>query len=109
MIDLVSTDPTLKNILSRLIPEFKPKKIYLFGSRATGTHRPNSDYDLFLIVEKSELRGIQRMQKAIEVLWDLKISADVFVYTEEEFQEWKDELNSIPHTATNDGVELSFG
>jgi predicted nucleotidyltransferase len=107
--DFVSNDQVLRTIVDRLVGEFRPQKIYLFGSRAIGTARLDSDYDLFLVMKHSDLRPIARMQKAREILWDLEASVDVFIYTQEEFDEWKDELNSIPHTATTEGIELTFG
>ncbi len=47
----MKSDPTLKRFLASITRE-KIKKIYLFGSRARGTHRPDSDYDLLLVVEE---------------------------------------------------------
>lgn len=36
----------LQNILKRYVPEFK---VWAFGSRVTGTHKPFSDLDLALV------------------------------------------------------------
>ena len=50
------------------------------------------------------------MSKARSLLHDkCNISADVFVFSEAEFDEWKTELNSIPETALNTGLELDLG
>jgi len=37
-----------------------------------------------------------------------QISADVFFYSQEEFDDWKDELSSIPETALNTGIEIKL-
>jgi hypothetical protein len=37
------------------------------------------------------------------------VSADVFVYDEAEFEEWKEEFSSIPETAINTGKEIDLG
>ena len=68
-------------------------RIYLFGSRARNDFKPNSDYDLLLIVPKKE-------PKLIEKLYDLVV--DIFlstgrlislkIFREEEFRK----LSSIP-------------
>lgn len=47
-----------KNILKKFInshhfPSQKVKAVYLFGSRARGDHRADSDYDLLLVVRDS--------------------------------------------------------
>ena len=102
-------DDNLKIILDKLIPEFNPVKIYLFGSRAAGNAKPDSDYDLFLIIKESKLSRHERMVKALKLLWGCGVSADVFIYTEEEFNDWKDEFSSIPHTVATEGLELEIG
>ncbi len=93
-------------LMKKMADHFKPTKIYLFGSRAKGTARPESDYDLFIIVKDSNKSPIQRMQEANRILWGSGISADIFVYTEAEFNAWKDELNSIACIVASEGVEL---
>lgn len=103
------SDSKLDEILTRLIPEFQPTKMFLFGSRANGTSKDNSDYDVFLVVRESELHPIERMQKAGKLLWGVGVTVDVFIYTEEEFNDWKEEFNSIPHTVATEGMELRVG
>lgn len=64
--------------------EYKPEKIILFGSRAKGENRPDSDYD-FIIVKKTDERWIRRSL----AIPDVPIKADFFVYTPEEFEQMK--------------------
>ena len=45
---------TLAEIVRRIRSVAKPRKIVLFGSRARGEHRPDSDIDL-LVIEDSPL------------------------------------------------------
>lgn len=102
-------DEKLKIILERLIPEFQPTKIFLFGSRSKGTSKVDSDYDLLLIVKNSELSRHERMTHALMALWGCGVKVDVFIYTENEFNDWKDEFSSIPHTVATEGLELKVG
>jgi uncharacterized protein len=102
-------DKTLTQIKTRLMETFKAKKIYLFGSRARGKARKDSDYDLLVIVEKSKLSYPERNVKARMALSELEIPVDVFVVTQKEFDEMKDELSSIPETALFEGRELNLG
>lgn len=101
-------DEKLEKILSVLVPEFKPTATYLFGSRAKGTAHTTSDYDLFLVVEKSNLEPRDRVFRAREMLWGTKGAIDIFIYTQKEFDEWKDEFSSIPHTVFTEGLKLEF-
>jgi predicted nucleotidyltransferase len=102
-------DPILNEICMRLNQEFNPKKIYLFGSRARGDHKPDSDYDLVLVIDSSDLGMIDRNIQAGKVLWGIKASVDVFVYTQAEFDLMKDQFNSIAELTMHEGRELTLG
>jgi predicted nucleotidyltransferase len=52
----------LKPIISRIVEVAKPERIILFGSRARGTARPDSDVDL-LIVKSTPSRRERRLWK----------------------------------------------
>lgn len=102
-------DSHLDEIVKKLVEHFNPTKIFLFGSRAKGTARPESDYDLFLVVKESHKKPIQRMQEANRLFWGDKAAIDIFIYTEAEYDEWKDEMSSIAHTVATEGLELQVG
>jgi predicted nucleotidyltransferase len=103
-------DPKLKKIVKVLKEEFNPSRLFLFGSRAGNAQSKDSDYDFVLVVPGNKKSRLSNMNKASDLLFEkLKISADVFVYSEKEFNQWKDELNSIPETALNTGRELDLG
>jgi predicted nucleotidyltransferase len=53
-----TTEDVLPEIVRRLVEKFDPEEIILFGSRAWGQPRPDSDYDLFVIVAE-RLSGIR--------------------------------------------------
>jgi predicted nucleotidyltransferase len=40
----------LDRMIARIVETMNPEAIYLFGSRAPGDARPNSDYDHLVIV-----------------------------------------------------------
>jgi len=106
----VKPDPRLKKIVQALKEEFQPSRLFLFGSRADNTHSKDSDYDFVLVVPGNKKSRLANLNKAGDLLYEkFKISADVFVYSEKEFDEWKDELNSIPETAKRTGLEFDLG
>ena len=102
----LNQDSKLNSIVERLTTEFDAKKIYLFGSHARGEANSDSDYDLLVLVEDSQLTRFERDIKARKALRSIDATFDIFVYTQAEFDEWKDELSSIPETALNEGREL---
>jgi uncharacterized protein len=100
----------LKQIVQILKDEFKPTRLFLFGSQANNKATLESDYDFVLVVPKDTKSRMANMSKARRLLNEkCKISADVFVYSQKEFDEWKDEMNSIPETALNTGKEIDLG
>jgi hypothetical protein len=46
------------------------------------------------------------MREARRLLWGRRIAVDIFVYTEDEFINFKDEFGSIAHTAFTEGIEV---
>lgn len=104
----IKKDPFFKDIVSRLKAEFHPKKLFLFGSRAYGKPRNDSDYDFVLVTDTSSKSRIENLIRASEICRSLPISVDVFVYPEAEFLDWKDEFNSIPEIASTMGFEVNL-
>ena len=80
--------PWLDKAVERLKAEFDPEKIILFGSWACGDATRRSDIDLFVVCH-SNLRTIDRIGKALDLLMDSPRAVDVIVYTPEELTRCK--------------------
>lgn len=106
---MTERNDVFEQIRVRFIQHFHPLKMYLFGSRANGSARSGSDYDIVLVVRERTGSRTENMVAASRLVQDLGVSVDVFVYTETEFQDWKDEINSIPETAISRGREILIG
>jgi predicted nucleotidyltransferase len=102
-------DQMLKQIIDALKKEFRPARIFLFGSRSTGKYRKDSDYDFVVVVKKMKGNRVDNMVRAEDAVSHLPVNVDVFVYDEKEFNDWKDEFSSIPETALNTGREIALG
>lgn len=50
----MADDPILREAIERLIREFAPRRIILFGSRAWGEPAEDSDYDLVVLVDATD-------------------------------------------------------
>jgi predicted nucleotidyltransferase len=57
----------IKRVLQKLIAEYSPQKIILFGSYAWGDPEPDSDIDLLIIKETSD-RFIDRWARVQNIL-----------------------------------------
>jgi excisionase family DNA binding protein len=71
-------DPWLTTIVGRIVRLCDPVRIMLFGSRARGDARDDSDYDLLVILDDVTDRRAMRLEVR-RVLDDLPISKDVVV------------------------------
>jgi predicted nucleotidyltransferase len=101
-------DKKLKEIVALLKNEFKPSRLFLFGSRAYGLNRADSDYDLVLVVPSLKNRFAAEVKARSLVLNKFDVSADIFIYSQKDFDQWKNELSSIPETALNTGKEIEL-
>jgi len=75
----------LHRIVATLIEKYKPEKIILFGSLATGKIHEWSDIDL-LIVKETEKRPLDRALVAYSLLGNYREPMDIIVYTPAEVE-----------------------
>ena len=99
------TDELLEEAVRRILSVGSPLKIVLFGSRARGDARPDSDLDL-LIIEPSDLPRYKRAARYLRVLVGLFPSKDIVVWTPEEVQEWARVPNAFITTILAEGRVL---
>ncbi|MDI7248349.1 MAG: nucleotidyltransferase domain-containing protein [Bacillota bacterium] len=76
--------------------------IVLFGSRARGDHRPDSDLDI-LVVAESDLPRWKRAAPIRRALAGLFPAKDIIVYTPEEVAEWQNVPNAFITTILKEG------
>jgi predicted nucleotidyltransferase len=101
---------TFSEIVRRIRSVADPRKIVLFGSRARGDHRPDSDIDL-LVIEDSPLPRHRRSIPLYAALADLPldVDAEVVVYTPAEVEEWHHAGAAFVTTALREGTVLYEG
>ena len=102
-------DPTLAEIVRRLVEAYRPDRIYLFGSRARGTAGAESDYDLLVVVPDDAPPALRRSARAYEVLWGLPTSGDILVWTRAAFTDRLHLRASLPSTVQREGRLLYSG
>ena len=86
------------------------KSAILFGSRAIESHFSGSDWDI-LIVLKENIYSFEKIRIRYEIYRALhkkfrKSSFDVFVKSEQEFNEEASVMNTISNEAAREGVML---
>lgn len=94
-------DKRLNQAVSLLAESFQPRAIILFGSRARGTNRPDSDYDLLVISD--QIRGYDEVYAPIA---GLGIGADVVPCTLEAWQTSSEDAGGVLRAARDEGIGL---
>lgn len=102
----IADDQILKQIVERLVPMYRPRKIYLFGSLARGDAGPDSDYDILLVVPNEERLSLQRIAEAHLALWGVDAAVDVLVWREEDFNSRLHLQASLPSAVVREGKLL---
>ena len=97
----------IAEMVRRIVSQFAPDKIILFGSHARGQAGPDSDVDLLVVMPLQE-SGSKR-ERAIEmygVLAGMGVPKDVIVVTPEEFEAYRDAQGTVIRTAHQEGKVL---
>jgi predicted nucleotidyltransferase len=103
--DTKSVERDLAPFLLRLQAELQPELVLLFGSRARGNSRANSDYDLIIVSERFQgMRWRERVSRLIK-LWDRNDMVDLVPYTRSEFNDKKDNFITV-RSAVSESVQL---
>ena len=76
----------LREVTEKIVKEFQPEKIILFGSWAWGKPGPDSDADLLIVKRSSDPRP-QRELELNALLSHREIPLDFMVYTPEELDQ----------------------
>ena len=102
-------DEILAEIVQTIVAAVDPERIYLFGSRARGDERPDSDIDL-LIVDRnpfgpkhSRFREINQIYQALS---SFRVSKDIVLYSSDEFTKWRTSINHVVGRCYREGKLL---
>jgi uncharacterized protein len=103
------TDEVLADMVQAIVREVDPERIYLFGSRARGEARQDSDVDLLIVVREPfgpEHSRFQEINRVYRVLSSFRIHNDVLLYSSDEFARWSQSLNHVVGRCSREGKLL---
>ncbi len=106
------TGKSLKREIAKVVKKnyFTLNQVFLFGSRATGRFRKDSDWDLLIVInERIPLK--ERRELALSIYHHLRRtfpegSFDVFVKSLADFKEESQIVNTVSYIACKDGLML---
>ena len=103
---LLADDPVLADMVRKLAEEFRPERIYLFGSKARGDSGPDSDYDLMMVISRADEPRYRIAQRALDLFWELGRAVDILVWTVESFESKVEVAASLPAAVIREGKLL---
>jgi predicted nucleotidyltransferase len=105
MRNVVVDENVLQEIVRRLVAAIDPDRIVLFGSRARGDAKPDSDVDL-LVIKDSDEPAHRRVIHAYRALTGLGVPKDILWRTPAEIEEWSRVGNYVTTEALREGRVL---
>ena len=95
----------IEAMVQRIVEEFHPDKVILFGSCARNEITEDSDAD-FLVVMPVERDRLELTVDVMRQCFGFGVPKDVFVLTPEEFEGQKDAVGTMAYTAHHEGKIL---
>ncbi len=95
----------LKEEIIKRLQKINPTRIFLFGSFASGKPTKDSDIDLLIIKDKISSK-IREAVEARKMLKGILMPFDTIVASQEEFNFYKDQINTVYFEADKRGVLL---
>lgn len=102
-------DALLDRMIRTLVAEADPEQVVLFGSRARGDARPDSDVDLLIVESEPFGPGRSRHAETVRLdraLPETPVGRDLLVYSRDEIERWRGSLNHVAARALREGRVL---
>ena len=103
------TDALLDQMVQAIVAEVDPEQVILFGSRARGDAREDSDVDLVVVEAEPFGKTRSRRLEAVRLWKSLSgfiVPKDILVYSRDEVEYWRDSLNHVLARALREGRVL---
>jgi predicted nucleotidyltransferase len=101
-----SEEEALSGVVQRLVKNLDPIEIWLFGSRAQGTHRPDSDFDLFVVTAPEDGDSGFDYDRAYAPISGLGVGCEVVPCRADEFAVERTDPTSLCWRVVNTGRRL---
>lgn len=97
-------------MLARIVDVMHPEQIWLFGSRARGEAREDSDWDLMAILPDGAPEQDLDLASVWSRLRDLRLErVELFTMTRSDFDAWRHSLGTLAEVVASTGVVVHGG
>lgn len=93
----------ISDLLARVVASWKPKQVWLFGSRARGTAVATSDWDLLVVVPDNADESVLDPVSAWRLRKETRIRADLVPCRKSDFDEDSTTPNTLAFEAATRG------
>jgi predicted nucleotidyltransferase len=94
-------------MIARIVEVLHPLQIWLFGSRARGEARPDSDWDMMAILPDDAPEQDLELSSVWTRLRDLELQrVELFTITQSEFDRWKLARGTLSEIVVRTGVRI---
>jgi len=109
----MSADRSVLDLVKRVVLEEAGKlgvsvgRIILFGSRARGDYREDSDYDILVVVFDSIDRGTRRelaRRVRTRLVWGLRAPVDVIVTSLDKWERYRGMVGHLFYSVEREGI-----
>jgi predicted nucleotidyltransferase len=105
IVGMDAAEHTVDRIVRRIVEAVHPLRVILFGSRARGDARPDSDVDLLVVMPE----GTHRRQTAQRLYRDIRgesPSFEVLVATPSDLDKHRDNVGFVYRTILREGKDV---
>jgi len=95
----------IDQMVSRIVEQFRPERVILFGSYARGEAGRDSDVDLLVVMPISGSKRAKQVEVRL-ALHDIRLPKDIIVVTPAEFERHQDIVGTIVRPAVKEGKVL---
>lgn len=95
----------IPKMVRRIVRQFHPDRVILFGSHARGEAGPDSDVDLLVVMAVEGPKHKKEVQIRV-ALHDIRVPKDIIVTTPEDFLWRKEVVGTIEYPAAREGKVL---
>jgi predicted nucleotidyltransferase len=99
------TPRLIQQMVRRLVKQFSPEQVILFGSHARGNAGPDSDVDLLVVTPVTGSKREMEIEMRV-ALHNIAVPKDIIIVTPEEIERKRNIVGTVVYPALREGKVL---